>query len=281
MKNFVRFVIRCDMEGVTGVVNYRQVEPGMPEYAEARENFMQEIIALVEGLKEGGADEVVIYDEHWFGRNLEVNRLPAGVRAICGKPPYREDWAGGLDASCRGLILHGLHSRAGSGELLHHTYEPDISKIEINGVEVGEIGVEAAIAGDFRVPTRLVIADSAGVAEAAELIPNLKTVVTKISQSPEGADCSPLEETVKRIRQAARDVAMDPVDTEPFRFVSPVTMKIHFNEGRYLDALRRRAADRMVDQNCLELEAADNVNTLWARYWKLKLLCQQDAANAS
>jgi D-amino peptidase len=128
------FHIRCDMEGVAGIVGMPQVTPGAPEYAQGREWFMAELLALVEGLLEGGAGDVSIYDEHWFGRNIDIARLPRGVRAFCGKPPYRADWAGGLDENCDGLILQGFHSMEGAGHLLSHTYEPDFKAIYITDV---------------------------------------------------------------------------------------------------------------------------------------------------
>lgn len=55
----IQYMIRCDMEGVSGVTSYDQVRPQSSEYAEARQWFMAELIALAEGLKEGGADRIV------------------------------------------------------------------------------------------------------------------------------------------------------------------------------------------------------------------------------
>ena len=274
-----KYMVRCDMEGVTGVVSYAQVEPGKPEYLEARENFMQEILALVEGLQEAGADEIAIYDEHWFGRNLELHRLPKGVTGICGKPPYREDWAGGLDESYAGLIIHGLHSKANSGHLLHHTYEPDFANIEINNVPVGEIGVEAAIAGDCNVPVLLVVADSAGVDEGRQLLPDVATVATKQSESEDGAVCLPLCQTTKMIKRAAGNIVKNPPAVAPLKFSGPVEMIMDFREGPYLEALRRRAAADMTSGNRLTFQGA-SVTSLWARYWALKLQCQKDVAHA-
>lgn len=267
------------MEGVTGVVSYAQVEPGKPEYTEARENFMLEILALVAGLKEAGADEIAIYDEHWFGRNLQLDRLPEGVTGICGKPPYREDWAGGLDASYAGMIIHGLHSKANSGHLLHHTYEPDFANIEINGVPVGEIGVESAIAGDCGVPVLLVVADSAGAQEGADLLPGVATVSTKQSESEDGAVCLPLCQTTKMIKQAAAEIVKNPPSVAPLKFEGPVTMAMDFREGAYLNALRKRAAGNMTSPNRLVFEGP-SVTSIWARYWALKLQCQKDVAHA-
>ena len=93
------------------------------------------------------------------------------------------------------MILLGLHSKDGTpGGLLPHTYEHDIADLILNGVSTGEIGMEAAIAGDFGVPTVMITGDSAGVAEAASLLPGIQTVTTKWSLSETGAVCLPLAE---------------------------------------------------------------------------------------
>lgn len=260
------------MEGVAGIVSMPQVTPGAPEYAQGREWFMRELLALIEGLLEGGAGDVSVYDEHWFGRNIDIARLPKGVRAFCGKPPYTANWAGGLGTEHSGLILHGLHSMEGTGQLLAHTYEPDFQRIYLNGKLVGEIGVETAIAGDFGVPLVLVVADSAGVREAAELVPNVNTVVTKISRGPTGGECYALEDVLSKIRCAAIKTARSLPQTEPWS-LGKTELTCVFKAGAYLDELQRQAGDFMIRMDTIHI-VADTVTAAWAQYWKLKLAVQ-------
>lgn len=262
------------MEGVSGIVSLGQVDPAAPGYPEGRAWFMAELSALVDGLAEGGAGEISIYDEHWNGRNIDLQRIPSGVRVFAGKPPYRDGWAGGLDASCAGMILHGFHSMAGSGHLLCHTYEPDFSAISLNGVRVGEIGVETAIAGDCGVPLALVIADSAGVEEAARLVPGVASVTTKISRGETGAECLALADNLDAIRVAAARLARAGGSSKPWRLAGPVEMLCSFNAGPYLDRLREHAADRFVAANTLRL-VGPGVLPVWADYWQRKLRVQQ------
>ena len=118
----MKYMIRCDIEGVSGIVSYAQAEPGQPESDFGQRMFMADLCAAGEGLLEGGAGEVTIYDEHYYGRNVDLSALPEGVSVICGKPPYRSDWAGGLDHSYQGVLLVGFHSKSGTcGGLLPHT----------------------------------------------------------------------------------------------------------------------------------------------------------------
>lgn len=275
--NRKKFHIRCDMEGISGVVNLAQVTPGNSEYPEAREHFMAELIALIEGLREGGAEEVSVYDEHWFGRNLDLSRLPEGVSAFCGKPPYRGDWAGGLDGSHAGMILHGLHSKAGSGHLLCHTYEPDFADISLNGRSVGEIGLETAIAGEWGVPLVLVIADSAGVDEARQLLPGIAAVATKISQSGDGAECFSLHDNIATIRQAAARIASAAGESQLFQIPPPITLALKFHRGPYLEALRAQEFARFQEADTLLLQG-NSITALWAEYWQIKLGIQRELA---
>ncbi len=260
------------MEGVAGIVGMPQVTPGAPEYAQGREWFMQELLALVEGLLEGGAGGVSIYDEHWFGRNIDIARLPRGVRAFCGKPPYRADWAGGLDSTCDGLILQGFHSMEGAGHLLSHTYEPDFKSIHLNGKLVGEIGMETAVAGDFGVPLVLVAADSAGTEEAKGLVPGVVTVETKISRAPFGGECFALADVLGRLRAAAVALAGQPPATAPWK-PGPVGLVCAFKPGAYLDELRRQAGDLFISDDAVRIDAP-SAAAAWAEYWQLKLRVQ-------
>jgi D-amino peptidase len=270
-----KFHIRCDMEGVSGVVSMAQVTPNTPEYLLARAWFMEEIRALIDGLIRGGATDVSIYDEHWFGRNVDVAQIPRGVRVFCGKPPYRADWAGGLDSSHHGLILHGFHSMDGSGQTLCHTYEPDFRSIRLNGISVGEIGVETAIAGDWGVPLVLVIADSAGCEEARQLVPGVAEVATKISQSQFGAECFALADTLESIRDQAVRIAENLPPTVPTRMGRDIEMICEFKPGAYLDGLRRKAGKQFINDDQIRLMGS-SVTAVWAEYWQLKLSVQAD-----
>lgn len=183
-----KFMIRADVEGVCGVVSYAQVEPQKAEYACGQRMFMADLLSVVKGLHEGGADDIIVYDQHYWGRNIDLERIPEYVNVICGKPPYRSNWAGGLDSTFDGVVLLGFHSKSETpGGLLSHTYELDIADLRLNGVSVGEIGMEAAIAGDYGVPVVLITGDSAAIKEGKALLPGVRGVSVKEALSQEGA----------------------------------------------------------------------------------------------
>jgi len=266
-----KYMIRCDMEGVSGIVSYNQAEPGNEEYGYGRKMFMSDLLALVEGLNQGGADEIVIYDEHYYGRNIEVEKLPANTMAICGKPPYRKGWPGGLDNSYEGLILLGMHSKYGTERgLLHHSYELDIKNIQINGVSVGEIGMEAAIAGDLKIPLLLVCGDSAAINEAKELVEGVDGVIVKKSLDTVGGLCYSSELTAEWIRNAARVTAEKSKDIKPLYFKGGISLKISLNEGKYLNYINKYFKNMLAEEDTLFFEG-ECVNDTWAEYLAFKL----------
>lgn len=267
------YMVRGDIEGVSGVVSFEQAEPGKPEYAFGQRMFMADLDAVLAGLKDGGADEVVIYDQHYYGRNIDPAELPPYACMIGGKPPYRRDWPGGIDVTCSGVILLGFHSKMGTpGGLLNHSYEPDIRDLRINGVSVGEIGMEAAVAGDYGVPVLLVTGDSAGMAEAEALLPGVRTVTVKESLGADAGLCPALSVSTARVREAARSVATDPPSVAPYRTGDRVTLDVELNDGAYRVTVAREYPDRMQDARTLVIHGA-SATEVWADYWQLKLRC--------
>lgn len=265
-----KYMIRCDIEGVSGVVSYEQAEPGKSEFDFGKRMFMADLMAVIEGLNAGGADEIWIYDEHYYGRNIDTDKLPDNVFCINGKPQYLKDWAGGLDESFTGLILLGFHSKIGTeNALLNHTYEPDIVNIDINGVSVGEIGMEAAIAGVYDVPFVMITGDSEGIREAEELVPGVVGVTVKESLSEFGAICYPMEVTKKKIYDAAKAVAETTPDVKPYK-VGKAKVEFKLKPGRYTEIYKKFYP---TENNISSIEG-ETVLEAYAEYWNRKLKVQ-------
>ncbi len=271
-KKHKKYMIRCDMEGVSGVVNYEQVEPGRNEYSFGRSQLAFDLSNVLAGLERGGAGEIHIYDEHFFGRNVDQASLPDNVLVYCGKPQYTASWAGGLDRSFQGLILVGLHSKAGTANgLLNHSYEDAIEDILINGMSVGEIGVEAAIAGEFDVPLILVTGDSAGIEEAQALVPNVIGVPVKKSLGANSAICYSRNMIARLIGDGVRRAIARRGDIAPFKCKHPVSMTIRLREGKFRDRMKERYSALMDDNGVIIVR--DSLLEAYANYWEMKLSC--------
>src|SRR2546427_658072 len=93
-----------------------------------------------------------------------------------------QDIDGGFDAA----LFIGYHARAGTrNAILDHTYADRIHDVRLNGKPVGELGLNAALAGVHGVPVALVSGDSAVATEAKDLLgQGVGTVIVKEAGGP-------------------------------------------------------------------------------------------------
>ena len=149
----MKVFVSIDMEGISGVVSPEQCTPGNPDYERARLLMTQEANAAILGARAAGAAEVAVSDSHGNMRNLLIEELDTWADLIYGSPkPF--GMMEGLDDSFGVVFLIGYHARAGTlNAILDHTYSSRcVHHVELNGRPVGEIGLNAALAGFHGVP---------------------------------------------------------------------------------------------------------------------------------
>jgi D-amino peptidase len=227
----MKIYIICDMEGVTGVVNFdQQAKPGSAHYEEARQFLASDLNSAIEGALEGGATEFLIFDTHCFGLNVRLEDLPPNAKVICGKPCLVPP-ENGLDRSYSALFMVGLHSMAGTpGGLISHSFSEDIENIHLDGIEIGEIGMEAALAGELDVPVAFISGDSKGIEEARALLGEREYAVVKESLSDCSAVCLPPSVTAGLIKSKAKN-AVEQIDRwQPFKINPPIELKIKYRK---------------------------------------------------
>jgi D-amino peptidase len=215
----VKIWISCDMEGVAGIVDWDQCRPGGgARYAIGCELMLDEVNAAIEGALAGGATEVVLNDSHGTMANLDPRRVAGGASYIAGrhKPMYMME---GLDRTVDAAFFVGYHgSISGRPSTLSHTYNPEVfAAARVNGVEVGESGINALVAEHYGVPIAFVSGDSVTWAETEAFAPGAVAVVTKESITRFSAANLHPAESCRRIRvgaeEAVRRVAAGQVGT--------------------------------------------------------------------
>ena len=180
----MKVFISIDLEGVSGVCQLAQIEHGTSEWQDARRLMRGDLDAVIAGCLEGGADEIVICDAHDHGDNLEVTGLPAGVSLVSGGGTELSMMSG-VDTGVDAAFMVGYHARAGTAQAtLAHTYLFAITNAVVCGgpegeLAVGELGLNAAVAGAFGVPLVFASGDDKLAAEAQALLPSVETVVVK------------------------------------------------------------------------------------------------------
>ena len=188
----MRVYISVDMEGLAGVVHENQTNPVDPrcaaEYARFRRLMTGEANAAVEGALGAGATHVVVNDSHWDMRNLLAEELHHGAELLSGGPK-RLSMMEGIEAGFDAAVFIGYHAKAGTARaILDHTIMDAIRDVRLNGRSVGELGLNAALAGAYRVPVALVSGDRATAEEARALLgAGVETVIVKEAVSRHAA----------------------------------------------------------------------------------------------
>lgn len=266
----MKWMIRADMEGVTGVVNMGQVVPESPQYSFGKSMLAHDLNAVLDGLLQAEHDEVWIYDIHFYGTNIELGQLDPRVRVICGKPDYTAANMAYLDRSFDGVVLLGLHSKSGTPKgLLAHNYEHDIVELNVNGQMIGEIGLEAMIAGESGVPVVLVTADSKGVEETFEQLPDTLTVAVKTSLDENAAVCYPVSRTYEMLRETAARVPQAAGRIAPLTAEPPICMELAFKPGALLNKLQARVPELFVSADRIVIRRP-SVIAAWEVYLRAK-----------
>src|ERR671936_3215437 len=121
----MRVLIMSDMEGVSGIVDWAQVNGGAPMYEEGRRLYTEEINAAVRGARAGGASEIVVVDCHGAGGAYSFNSLVPDLLDPGCEFVVQEHWTEYtefLQEGCDAALFVGMHARAGIPDgVLNHT----------------------------------------------------------------------------------------------------------------------------------------------------------------
>ncbi|HEV2491745.1 MAG TPA: M55 family metallopeptidase [Terriglobia bacterium] len=257
------FVI-SDLEGVDGIFDFdlQCIPYQSPRYRESQKFLTDEVNAAVEGLREGGATEVVVYDGHAGGRNLSTLDIQPQVRLLVGGPisPTLE-----LDASYSAVIFIGLHAMAGTAKaILPHSYTWDIQNIWVNGKGTGEIGGRTMLAGYFGVPVIMLSGDRAACDEFHDLVPNGECAEVKSGVSGSAGLMLPHAAACALIGQQARSAIERVAGFKPYRVSGPVEVKVEFTTSASRTFARRDGVEQL-DARTWAFRG-ENILDAWLKY---------------
>ncbi len=220
-----KIYILTDLEGASGVYKFAQTRESGPLNDQAKEYLMGDIAAVVRGLRDAGATEIIVLDGHGSQAFVPHLMVP-GAKYITGIPrpsvmPY-------LDESFAGIVQLGAHAMMGTpdGVLCHTQSSRSENRYWYNGVESGEIAQVALYAGAFGVPTIMVTGDEAACREARQFFgPEVVTVVVKVGLARESAMLFPFEETRKALYEGAKQAMAQIGNCKPYVIDMPIKAK--------------------------------------------------------
>lgn len=227
----LKIYVNTDLEGISGVFKFAQTrEKDTPLNIQACEYFMGDLAAVVRGLRDGGATEVIVLDGHGTQAVLPQLMVP-GAKYITGLPRYGAGNLTDLDSTFAGMVCLGFHAMMGTpdGVLCHTQSSRSENRYWYNDVESGELAQSAAIAGYFGVPLIMVTGDEATCREARKFFGNkLITVPVKKGLARESAELYPFEETRKALYEGAKRAVGVISSCKPYILKSPVKVKMQY-----------------------------------------------------
>ena len=227
----MRIYVSVDMEGIAGIVHEDQTNPVEPrcaaEYARGRKLMTAEANAAVEGALAAGADYVLVNDSHWDMRNLLAEDLHPAAELLSGGPK-RLSMLEGIETGFDAALFIGYHAKAGTARaLLDHTMSDVVRDARLNGRSMGELGLNAALAGAYGVPVVLVSGDRATADEARDVLgAEVGVVVVKEAVSRHAARSVAPEVARKRIKEGVTEALRG--RHRPFVPPSPSTIEVDF-----------------------------------------------------
>ena len=225
----MKVFISADMEGTAGVTDWEQVLRREQDYARFRRLMTEEVNASILGAIEGGAKEIVVSDSHADMRNILIEELHPQAQLVSGSPkPY--GMMQGIDPSFDAVFFTGYHAYAGTANaILDHSFSSaTVRQIKLGNLLVGEVGLNAALAGHFKVPVALVTGDGTAVAQAKKLLPQVEAVAVKEAIGRLAARSYQPVEARRRIKEGATRAMKRVKDLKPLVIPKPVALEIEW-----------------------------------------------------
>lgn len=244
-------LISVDMEGISGVVTWDHVSHTHKEYERFRKLMTAEANAAIEGALAGGATGIVVNDSHGSMGNILIEELDPAAELISGNPkPF--GMMQGIGPEVDAVFLVGYHAAAGTeAAILAHTWSSRcVADVRLNQQVVGETGLNAALAGGYKVPVVLVTGDRAVAEEARALLGEIETVAVKDGVTRTAAQCLHPEVAHERIRQAAERALK--LNVAPLALTSPITVSVTFQNALYADKASLVPGSRRADGRTVE-----------------------------
>jgi D-amino peptidase len=252
----LKIFISVDMEGIGGIGTSKMTSSSGKDYALGRELMTAEVNSVVSAIFQHGTAEVLVNDSHGDMQNLLHTRLDERVQYIQGniKPLGMVQ---GLDESYDAAIFIGYHARAGTpNAFLAHTGSGSVKGLWINGVEVGEGGLNAYFAGAHGVPVILASGDTAFTKQFEDLV-NARTVATKVAIGSSVARLHHPDYVLARLNAVTLDALADLTSAHPLSASEPVAVRMRFATTTRADIVQAIPGMGRVDGYTVEYAAAD------------------------
>ncbi len=252
----MRVYISADMEGISGISTYEDVDPSSSRFHRSVSLMEREIVHICEILHGLGINEIVINDAHWSMNNLRVENLPPYVRLISGSPKPLS-MMHGIDMGFDACMFIGYHSAASTlhGHLAH-TYSSKVIKcITINGKVASEALINGLVAAYFNVPVVLISGDDKLKSMEENNFPQTRFVITKYSVRYNSTLLIHPQKVFESYSKALKDALNSNI--KPLNIPGELETLVEFKDVRFADISEICPYVVRVDSNTVRFNESD------------------------
>lgn len=262
----MKVIISVDMEGISGIVDGSMTGWDKHDYGKGKALMVADVNATIEGILEVDPEaEIVVSDAHGGMINIEPEELNEAAVLVRGTPKPLTQMAG-VDGTFDAAMFVGFHSKKGTlhGVLSHTISGRSIENITINGTEVGETAINAAIAGHYGVPVVLVAGDKATTLEAKALNPEIEVAAVKEAIGRTAAKCLHPAKARKLIKDNAAKGLRKLGKMKTFTFEPHVEAVVRFTNARMADAVEFMPSAERLDGKSVRFVQDDFIKAFGA-----------------
>ena len=260
----MKVYISADMEGITGVTHWDEVEHEKPSaYNQFQERMTNEVLAACNGANDVGTKEIWVKDAHYSGRNILAEKLPANVRLIRGWSGHPYSMVQELDESFDALLMVGYHSMAGYGgnPLAHTMSSSKIDSIYINDQQASEFLLHGNIAAKLGVPLAFVSGDAGLCEEVLSVSPNTTTHATMVGVGDSTISIQPEDSRViirRKVAEALKGNLQNCIWKHPQSFL----LRIRFIKQQVAYRASHYEGAKLIDAKTVQYETSDYDNIM-------------------
>lgn len=224
----MRIYISADGEGISGAVDRNELHRSGTEFERFRAWMTKDVNAAIQGAYDAGATEVIVNDSHWDNMNIIFDDLDPRAELIRGRNKELSMMEGIRGAD--GVFFVGYHAKVGhsDGVANETMFGMEMYEMCLNGESVGEMEINALIAGHFGIPVLMVSGDDCLAREAKEYFGDIEAAVVKYAIDRWTARCLSLEKSGKVIYDAAFRAVERIREFEPKILVGPFEFEIEW-----------------------------------------------------
>ncbi|GIO08474.1 D-aminopeptidase [Brevibacillus reuszeri] len=259
----MKVFISLDMEGISGLSEWEDVIPGRRHYEAGRRLLTQDVNAAIEGALDAGATHILVNESHGPMNNIILEELHPAADIIRGffKPLCMMQ---GIDESFDAAFFVGYHGKAGTADaVLNHTLSGlAIHRLVLNGKEVGEAGLNAAVAGAFGVPVVLVTGDSQTAQEVEVDIPGVFTVAVKTGITGLSSQAIHPVRAREMIRKQAKEALLSRSHVQPIGQKAENTIEVEFTKSQFATAASWMPGVELIEGRTVRFHSNDLVSMM-------------------